>query len=105
MILDRHGTLTVGKTLEEAFNRLERIEHSAKVTAIARQIGNISPLPKEEVDRLIEIADEMGVRSGKVECTSCNACRSSTTNDKPPSGRSLDDIVKEMVLKELNDKR
>lgn len=39
IILDRHGVLTVGETLTEAFYRLERLEFIAKVTALARSIG------------------------------------------------------------------
>ena len=39
IILDRHGTLTVGETLAEAFYRLERLEFIAKVTALAHSIG------------------------------------------------------------------
>ncbi|NQT34706.1 class II aldolase/adducin family protein [bacterium] len=39
IILDRHGVLTVGETLAEAFYRLERLEFIAKVTALAHSIG------------------------------------------------------------------
>ncbi len=39
IILDRHGSLTVGETLAEAFHRLERLEFIAKVTVLARSIG------------------------------------------------------------------
>ena len=102
LILDRHGTLTVGKTLKEAFYKLERIEHSAKVTSIARQMGEISPLPKDEVDRLISIAEEMGVRSGKIECTDCNACRTKAGSGiKNVSENKLNEIIVKAVKEEL----
>jgi L-fuculose-phosphate aldolase len=52
LILARHGSVTLGKTMQEAFCRLETVEHVAKVTAIARSIGKVSPLPPKEIDQL-----------------------------------------------------
>ena len=52
LILARHGSLTLGKTMPEAFCRLETLEHVAKVTAIARSVGKISFLPQKEIDKL-----------------------------------------------------
>lgn len=52
LILARHGSVTFGKTMQEAFCRLEMVEHVAKVTAIARSIDKLTPLPKEEIDEL-----------------------------------------------------
>ncbi len=56
LILSRHGSVTVGKDLSQAMARLERMEHTAKIVAIARSIGKIDPLPKFEVDRLLQMA-------------------------------------------------
>jgi len=42
----------LGKTMQEAFCRLETVEHVAEVTAIARSIGKVSSLSQEEVSRL-----------------------------------------------------
>jgi L-fuculose-phosphate aldolase len=52
LTLARHGSVTLGKNMQEAFCRLETIEHVAKVTAIARAIGKVSPLPRKEIDEL-----------------------------------------------------
>ena len=52
LILARHGSVTLGKTMQEAFCRLEIVEHVAKVTAIARSMGKVSPLPQKEIDEL-----------------------------------------------------
>ncbi|MFH1262377.1 MAG: class II aldolase/adducin family protein [Pseudomonadota bacterium] len=57
LIMDRHGTVTVGTTLEEAMIKLERIEHAAKIVAIGRSMGAVTPLPKPEVDRLIQMTE------------------------------------------------
>lgn len=56
LILARHGSVTLGETMQEAFCRLEIVEHVAKVTAIARSMGKVSPLPQKEIDGLKNIA-------------------------------------------------
>ena len=37
LIIERHGTITVGDTVFTAYDRLEKVEHSAQVSAAARQ--------------------------------------------------------------------
>ena len=56
LILVRHGSVTLGETMQEAFCRLEIVEHVAKVTAIARSMGKVSPLPQKEIDELKNIS-------------------------------------------------
>ena len=51
-ILTRHGSVTLGKTMREAFCRLETVEHVAQVTAIARSVGNVTSLEQEEINKL-----------------------------------------------------
>ena len=52
LILARHGSVTLGKTMQEAFCRLEILEHVAKVTAIARSVDKVTPLHRKEIDQL-----------------------------------------------------
>ena len=52
LILDRHGSVTVGRDLWDAYLRLERLEHAASILLAARQVGEVSPLPPAEVERL-----------------------------------------------------
>ncbi|OGQ93971.1 MAG: hypothetical protein A2284_15725 [Deltaproteobacteria bacterium RIFOXYA12_FULL_61_11] len=60
ILLERHGSLTVGKDLTEAYNRLECMEHAATVIFLARQLGNPSLLPATEVAKLRRIAAGRG---------------------------------------------
>jgi L-fuculose-phosphate aldolase len=55
LILARHGSVTLGNTMQEAFCRLEIVEHVAKVTAVARSMGEVSPLPQKEIDELKQL--------------------------------------------------
>jgi L-fuculose-phosphate aldolase len=53
LVLARHGSVTVGATLQEAYSKLEMLEHTAQILFLARLLGPVSPLPKEEVARLL----------------------------------------------------
>jgi len=55
ILLSHHGSLTVGKTLEEALIALERMEHTAHTFFLAKAAGGIQPLPADEIARLQEI--------------------------------------------------
>jgi L-fuculose-phosphate aldolase len=56
IILARHGSVTVGKDLQEAYSKLEMLEHTARILSLSRVLGPVSPLPKEEVARLLALA-------------------------------------------------
>ncbi len=70
ILLDHHGTLTVGATVSEAYMRLERIEHSAAILLAARQVGELKRLPKEEFEKLCALgvcARQYGLHSAASE--------------------------------------
>jgi L-fuculose-phosphate aldolase len=76
VLLDRHGSLTMGPTLAVAYNRLESVEHTAKITHAARCLGEVTPLGERQVEKLRQVAEQYGwatiPRSGG--CSECNAC-------------------------------
>ncbi|MBI4925512.1 MAG: class II aldolase/adducin family protein [Bdellovibrio sp.] len=74
MILDRHGTLTLGKDLVTAYNHLEKMEYVANVTLFARQLGTEKFLEEKEVNRLITMGKKLGLNPGPVSCQGCGAC-------------------------------
>jgi L-fuculose-phosphate aldolase len=77
MILDRHGSLTVGSDVFAAYEKLERMEHVAEITFRARQLGPIRPLSPEQVALLQRVGKDLGLPERKVSsspCEQCNAC-------------------------------
>ena len=54
-LLRNHGLLTVGRNLEEAYNRHETVEHFARILSVARQLGGINRLPEDDLRRLKEM--------------------------------------------------
>ncbi|MFP3867084.1 MAG: class II aldolase/adducin family protein [Desulfobacteraceae bacterium] len=62
LVLAHHGGLTVGRTLMEAYNRMEKLEHAASIMVTARQLGRLQPLPAAEVEKLTRVGVEQGFR-------------------------------------------
>lgn len=64
ILLQNHGALTVGIDLWNAYYRMETLEHFAKVTLVARQLGGVQELTKEQIDKCIDLRKTFKV-SGK----------------------------------------
>ncbi len=60
LILRRHGAVTWGEDLDEAYRGMERIENSAQILAEAVKLGGLHPLPAEEVKYLYELRKKIG---------------------------------------------
>jgi L-fuculose-phosphate aldolase len=59
VLLSNHGSITVGKTLEEALIALERLEHAAYTYHLAQELGDLNPIPEAELIRLREIGNRI----------------------------------------------
>jgi L-fuculose-phosphate aldolase len=61
LVLERHGSLTVGESVTTAFFKLEQLEHAARVILMARQLGNVQDLPAEELAKLAALREKLGL--------------------------------------------
>lgn len=88
LMLDRHGSVTVGADLWEAYMRLERVEHSAQVTLAAQQaLGKpVSALSDDAISRLAALRRDIFARRNRDVCAECNACPAS---ERHPSRQSV----------------
>lgn len=59
-LLQRHGVLVLGENLEDAYNRLEHLEHMARVAYLVSSTGTIEPLTKAELRKLTTQARKLG---------------------------------------------
>ncbi|MGN0596077.1 MAG: class II aldolase/adducin family protein [Ruminiclostridium sp.] len=62
ILLMNHGALTVGKDITQAYYRMETLEHFAKVSLVARQLGGAKELSRENIDECCEIAKSFPIR-------------------------------------------
>lgn len=79
LVLQRHGTVTVGADPLEAYLKLEKVEQVAQITKTVAELKGLSPLPPEEAAKLVEWRAQQGLlRPGQAEdlCVVCGVCHS-----------------------------
>jgi L-fuculose-phosphate aldolase len=61
ILLANHGAVAYGNTLDQAFVRMETIEHLARITLVAEMLGGPKVLPRAEVEKLFEARRRYGI--------------------------------------------
>jgi L-fuculose-phosphate aldolase len=103
LILQRHGSLTVGNDVMQAFMRTETIEQNARIGFMLQQLGVHNPLPPHEVRKLLAQREKMGLtRPGDAEkfCEECGVCH--TTSDHAPALRPRSIGITNQVTPDLD---
>ena len=65
VLLANHGALTWGKTLWEAFDRMETVEQTANIYARVHQLGGGVELTQEETERLLSLSGRYAQLAGR----------------------------------------
>lgn len=55
IVMERHGAVTLGRSLGEAYDRMETLEHAAQTLYLAQTLGTIEALPDDEIGRLLTL--------------------------------------------------
>ena len=58
MLLENHGAVTFGKDIFDAYYKMEKLEHAAKIIFLAKQIGKPEKLTDDVVNKLFEMAEK-----------------------------------------------
>lgn len=53
ILMANHGVVTYGKSLMDAFMKMETVEHFAQITLIVGQLGSASPIQKDKLAALL----------------------------------------------------
>lgn len=78
VLLANHGALTWGKSLMEAFYRLEAIEHYALILIYTQKfLGKANVLSCEQMEKLLETRKALGITAGGIP-----PCAVTPTNEK-----------------------
>lgn len=67
-LLENHGALSIGPDVYKAYYRMESLELFAKITLIARLLGNVNILGEDEVKKILRIRKEWGFDSNYPGC-------------------------------------
>lgn len=68
LLLANHGALTVGPEVFAAYYKMETIEHFARISLVARQLGREHLLSREEVLRLQNLRGSYGIKAPAPLC-------------------------------------
>jgi len=68
VLLANHGALTVAHELFAAYYRMETVEHFARISLVARQLGRERLLSREEVNRLQDLRGRYGIAAPAPIC-------------------------------------
>jgi len=55
LLLANHGVLALGQSLDEALQRMERVEHLAKISFLAKILGKPAYLNKKQSQKLLDL--------------------------------------------------
>ena len=67
-LLENHGATTVGSSVMNAYFKMETMEHFAKILFVAKQLGGVNVLNDEQVQKLVQIRDRLGLRGPNPAC-------------------------------------
>lgn len=71
LLMANHGAVAYGENLWQAFDRLETLEHTARIAILAKILGGANNLPADAIEKLINIRERAGYLGQDARCQSC----------------------------------
>jgi L-fuculose-phosphate aldolase len=102
LILAHHGSLTVGETLWEAYLRLEKVEHTAQITLVAHQLGQVRTLSPQAVDLLVQKRQQLLREQGRDVCADCDVCALDNVGTRADQGAGGDVSEEENLVRQIS---
>ena len=71
LLMANHGAVAYGADLWQAFDRLETLEHTARIAILARAVGGPKNLAPDAIEKLINVREKAGYLDERARCQSC----------------------------------
>src|SRR6478672_3998977 len=71
LLMANHGAVAYGADLWQAFDRLETLEHTAKIAILAKALGGSKNLPADAIEKLINVREAAGYLGESARCQYC----------------------------------
>lgn len=92
LLMANHGAVAYGTDLWQAFDRLETLEHTAKIAILSRALGGSKNLPADAIEKLINVREAAGYLGQNARCQACGYLHETTlacpTGDRPSASIS-----------------
>ncbi|KLU62777.1 L-fuculose phosphate aldolase [Peptococcaceae bacterium CEB3] len=87
-LLANHGALTVGSDAFNAYYKMESMEIFAKISLTARLLGNERELNGQQIGKLMEVREKLGVTGKNSTCVNCDTYKDGTSSGKATASGS-----------------
>jgi L-fuculose-phosphate aldolase len=71
LLMANHGAVAYGADLWQAFDRLETLEHTAKIAILSRALGGSKNLSPDAIEKLINVREAAGYLGESARCQAC----------------------------------
>ena len=87
LLMANHGAVAYGADLWQAWDRLETLEHTAKIAILSRILGGSRNLPPDAIEKLINVREASGYLGEGARCQACGYLHETNltcpTGDRP----------------------
>lgn len=71
LLMANHGAVAYGSDIWQAWDRLETLEHTARIAILSRILGGSRNLPAEAIEKLINVREAAGYLGESARCQAC----------------------------------
>ncbi|HEY0545876.1 MAG TPA: class II aldolase/adducin family protein [Pyrinomonadaceae bacterium] len=71
LLMTNHDTIAYDADLWQAFDRLETLEHTAKIAILSRLLGGSKNLSADAIEKLINVREQAGYLNENARCQAC----------------------------------
>jgi L-fuculose-phosphate aldolase len=99
ILLANHGAVTIGADVMSAYYKMETLEHTAKITWVARTLGGAKELSDEEAAELLDLREKLGYDARAPLCTTDSRLRDIQSRRAMVEVDEDDDDLTELVTR------
>src|SRR5688572_7184631 len=103
LLMANHGAVAYGTDLWQAFDRLETLEHTAKIAILSRMLGGSKNLPADAIEKLINVREKAGYLGESARGQACGYLNPLENGDSAKISLTREELV-ELLSQAVNGK-